>query len=421
VPPGHGDTDVRGSPLPPGHGDTDVRAAPTPPGHGDTDLGPAPAPPIALTETVIRELPLSGNAAVAAHETKILEAPEIVTAVPGAKPVTEPPPPQAPMKLAGGGTAGLSAVERARRRREAHESLGKLLKFHWEELSLRGRIISASAAGVIVLGTIVTLAVIFWPAAGPEKPKGPEPTMLGPKPIPDSFGLGEGVTWERRDLKSFDFFFNTPTRAVAVLHYQAKDITPDEVSVTVNGVTQDAVPADSANSDEREIEQVLRARDLKRNAQNVVVFDNVHNPPGDDGWRIWNLWVEVIPIPELPRDQLMQQAREEATKARQFYDQRDVGSANLFRAWKAYRNVWLTLEGLDERPELYQLARYNLTLIGRQLDQQCGLLMLSARKAIELKKRKDAKQVLESVNAYFPTAEHRCHNLALEKLNQYDL
>ena len=458
--PGHGDTEPRAELSAPGHIDTDPRAeaeatgettdvgsAPRPSPGEITDVGSSPRPvageitdvgaaarpvvsevtdlravaaEIARSETVIRDLPVS-EAALASTETQILEA------VGGPTPIALPrsPPPQAPLKLVSGGgggpSAGLSAVERARRRREANESLGKLLKFHWEELSTRGRVITGSIASAMGLGIVITLAVVFWPASDRTRPKGEEPTQLSDKPVADSFGLGEGVTWERRDLKSFDFYFNSPTRAVAVLHYQAKDITPEEVSVTVNGVAQEPVPADSANADEREIEQVLHARDLKRNAKNVVIFDDVHNPPGDDPWRIWNLWVEVIAIPELPHDQLEQQARDEAAKARQFYDQRAVGSANLFRAWKAYRNVWLTLEALDERSELYQLARYELGDIGRQLDQQCGLLMLAARKAIELHHRKEAKQTLESVNAYFPTAEHRCHNLALEKLNQYDL
>lgn len=313
-----------------------------------------------------------------------------------------------------------SAVDRARRRREANESLGKMLKFHWQELPNRTRYVLMGCAGAVVLGCLSAVVIALWPASA-KGPTGPEPTQLSTKPIADSFGKGEGVTWARSDLKSFEFFFNTPTRAVALLHYQAKDIGPDEVTISVNGAQEGTVPPDTTNSEEREIEQVLSSRDLKRNARNVVVFDNTHNPPGEDTWRISGLWLEVIPIPELPKDQLLASAKEYAARGKQMYEQRDIGSSNLFMAWKNYRFAWLTLEALDVHPELYQLVRYQLASIGRDLDQQCGKMMLAARKAYELHDKRKARQVLDEVNAYFPTAEHRCHNLALEKANQFDL
>lgn len=313
-----------------------------------------------------------------------------------------------------------SAVDRARRRREANESLGKMLVFHWRELPQRTRYVLLGSAGAVALGILSAVVIALWPASA-RGPKGPEPTQLSTQPIADSFGLGEGVTWKRPDLKSFEFFFNTPTRAVALLHYQAKDIGPDEVAISVNGAQAGSVPPDTTNSQEREIEQVLSTRDLKRNARNVVVFDDVHNPPGEDTWQISGLWLEVIPIPELPKDQLLASAREYAARGKLMYEQRDIGSANLFNAWKNYRFAWLTLEAVDEKPELYQLVRYQLAAIGRELDAQCGKMMLATRKAIELHDKRKAKQVLEEVNAYFPTAEHRCHNLALEKANEFDL
>jgi hypothetical protein len=312
-----------------------------------------------------------------------------------------------------------SAVDRARRRREANESMGKMLLFHWQELSRRTRLIVSGTAGAVGLLALISVIAAIWPKG--HVAKGPEPTELTTAAIKDSFGLGPKVTWERPDLKGFDFFFNTPTRAVAVLHFEAQGISPDEVSISVNGVLQGSVPPDTTNSDEREVEQVLASRDLKRNAKNTVVFDNTKNPPGEDTWQISGLWLEVIPIPELPREQLLASAREYASRGKLMLEQRDIGSANLFKAWKNYRFAWLTLEALDEKPELYQLVRYQLANIGRDLDQQCGKMMLAARKAYELHDRKRAKQVLEEVNAYFPTAEHRCHNLALERLNEFDL
>lgn len=318
------------------------------------------------------------------------------------------------------GAPQASAVEKARRRREANESLGKMLIFHWRELPRRTRYVLSGSFAAVVLGCVTAVVIALWPASA-SGPKGPEPTELSSQALPDSFGKGPGVTWDRPDLKSFEFSFNTPTQAVAVLHFQAKDIGPDEVAISVNGAQEGTIPPDSTNAQEREIEQVLSTRDLKRNARNVVVFDNMHNPPGEDTWQISGLRLEVIPIPELPKDQLLASAREYAARGKLMYEQRDIGSANLFKAWKNYRFAWLTLEAVNEKPELYQLVRYQLASIGRELDAQCGKLMLAARKAIELQDKRKAKQVLDEVNAYFPTAEHRCHNLALEKANEFDL
>lgn len=327
----------------------------------------------------------------------------------------------APARPAPAGPAGLSAAEKARRRRELGETLGGQLSLWWSELSGGGRFALFTVALCFVLGMGATLYVVFFSQDGQTGPTGPEPRSLGIQALPDSFGLGEGVTWPQPDMKSFDFEFVSPTRAVAILRFQTQGISQEEVSIAVNAVNVGWVPADTANAAEREVQQIIAPSVLKRNERNQVVFDNVRNPPGRDSWRIWNLRLEIIPVPELPPEELLETARGYVAKARAFYERKDIGAENLFLAWDNYRSAWITLEALDEKPDLYHDVRFMLGQVAGDLDQKCGQLMLDFQRSIQFKQKKRANAVLAEVKRRFPTAAHRCHNLVLEKANEYGL
>ncbi|MHB8873036.1 MAG: FHA domain-containing protein [Myxococcaceae bacterium] len=314
----------------------------------------------------------------------------------------------------------LTAAERARRRRLAGETLGGQLSLFWTELSRTAKGVVLGLGLVLVGVTAAGFWVVFAPPDGPKL--GAEGSRLGPEVVNQSFGLGDGVQFVRPDMKIFNFEFTVPTQAVAVLHYQASDISQDEVSIILNGVEQGMVPPDTSIAD-RAIEQVLSPKDLRRNATNQLTFDNLKNPPGKESWRVATLWIEVIPVPELPVPELHARAREFARRGKEFYDLRDVGSDNLFKSWKAYRQAWLTLVALPEpsRPELFLYVGEQRASLGRELDQKCRTLMLDARRNMQLKNPDKARETLEDVARYFPTTEHHCHNLALQTLNEYQL
>jgi len=315
----------------------------------------------------------------------------------------------------------LLAADRARLRRQAQETLGGQLLLWWKELSPRGKSLAGVLTGLAVVGIALVLVSVLRPVRPTARPKGPEPTVLGITPLPDAFGLGEGVTWKRVDLKAFDFEFISPTRAVVVLHYQAHNISSEEVSISLNGVEQGWVPADTATSAERELELILALKLLKRSERNQLVFDNVRNPPGQDDWRIANVYVEVIPVPELPVAELLFLARKQATAGERFYKQKDVGSENLFKAWKSFRSAWLTLEALEQKPDLYNDVRFSVQQTGAELDQQCRKLMLDFQRSLQFRDGDKAVATVQEVMRRFPTTEHRCHNLAIEKATQYEL
>lgn len=303
-----------------------------------------------------------------------------------------------------------SAADRLRRRRQYGDTLGGQLQFLWDGLSTATKAMILGGTALLVLGTGGGLYLLFKPAdTGVVLP--PEPTALGRTPLPYSFGYGD-VDYERSDQKTFEFEFASATRAVAVLRYQSSNISAQEVAIAVNGSPQGTVPADTLDRD-REFDQLLSPKDLKKGETNKIVFDNTKNPPGKDTWSISNLSVEVIPIPDGSDEDLTGIASDYAKKGQEFWDNRDIGAQNMFRAWKNYRAAWLTLEALQgPKPETYKYVRDQLDMTAKELDIICRRMMLDVQRNLQLKQEAKAGAKLEEVDSYFPTNEHRCHNQA---------
>lgn len=304
-----------------------------------------------------------------------------------------------------------SAADRLRRRRQYGDTLGGQLAFLWDGLSGKTKTFIILGVVFMMLGTGGGLYMLFRPAeAAIELP--PEPASLSRTPVTWSFGYGDDVNYERADQKTFEFEFAAATRAVAVLRYQAANISAQEVTITVNGSPQGTVPADTLDRD-REVEQLLAPKDLKKGETNRLVFDNTKNPPGRDTWSIWNISVEVIPIPDGSDEDLTKIASDYAAKGKEYFDNRDIGAENMFRAWKNYRAAWLTLEALQgPKPENYNYVRDQLDMMAKELDAICRRMMLDVHRHLQLKQEPRAAAKLEEVDSYFPTNEHRCHNQA---------
>lgn len=305
----------------------------------------------------------------------------------------------------------LSAADKARLKREAKQSVAGLLTYRWALLSPMGKRL-AGASVLLVTVLLVGFAVVaWWPKRGPAQ--APEPTELvaGAETVEASFGVGAGVTYERSDFKTFAFEAPSPTKVVGVVHYQAREIGKGEVSVSVNGVELGFVEPDTADP-LRELETVLPAQHLKARETNTLVFDNVNNPPRDDAWRVSNLWLELVALPQMTPEETIAAVREEIARAGKLADQRDIGPDNLFRAWKQYREAWLKLESLPDRPaELYVISRNEQRTLGADLDRKCAGMQLDIQKALNAKKPdvKRARQVVDDMLRYFPSREHRCH------------
>ncbi|MBE2254490.1 MAG: FHA domain-containing protein [Myxococcus sp.] len=306
--------------------------------------------------------------------------------------------------------ARLSAAERARLKRGGAAGAAKLF---WLDASLPKRIAVAGSGGLFAL----LVLALFLQAVLPQevKKKKPEAMELGEEPTDQSYGVGEGVTWERVDQKEFDFQVKSPVDVMVVLHYQCAEISEGELSVSVNGVDMGFAPPDTLAVNERSIELLIPSKHIKRNAVNTVVFDNTRNPPEKDPWRIWNLWVEVTVLPEKDVAGLKADANEKYRRGEQKWEQRDIGSANRWEAYKAFREAWLTFEALDpdDRGPVYQLSRDKMNEARRELDNQCNKLLLQARAEFQMGKYEDASKTLDWVEKFFPTKAHPCQYRAL--------
>lgn len=304
----------------------------------------------------------------------------------------------------------LSAAERARLKRAGAQGAAKLF---WLEASHPKRIAIASTGGLFVLLVLGLFISVLLPEE--TKRKAPEQMELTDEPADQIFGIGKGVTWERADQKEFEFQVKSPVDVMVVLHYQCADLSDGELSISVNGVDMGFAPPDTMAVNERTLELLIPSKHIKRNAVNTVVFDNTKNPPEKDPWRVWNVWVEVTVLPEKDVAGLKADADERYRRGELKWEQRDIGSANRWEAYKAYREAWLTFEAIDPelRGPVYQLSRDKMNEARRELDNQCNKLLLQARGEFQMGKYEAASATLDWVEKFFPTKAHPCQYRAL--------
>ncbi|MCA2978580.1 MAG: FHA domain-containing protein [Myxococcaceae bacterium] len=315
----------------------------------------------------------------------------------------------------------LSVADRARERRQLNQSATGRVQLMWSDLPRPARLLLGGFGALFALATFGFAAWVAWPRNVVNKPE-PRALRADGLPLEDSFGLG-AVTFQTPDQKALAFTATAPTRVVGVLHYQAAQVSADEVSINLNGNDLGSVPADDLDPDSRELEVVLPAAQMKTQEENLLVFDNTKNPPGEDPWKIWNLWVEVIPVPDMSADEARRRAQLELDKAAKDYELREVGAANLFRSWKTYREAWLLLEATpDAPPELLSIARTRMKEIRPELDRKCNAMLVKFKTIVNTRQNsyEDARQVLEHIPEYFPTREHPCHNFSKAMLRSVD-
>ncbi len=239
-----------------------------------------------------------------------------------------------------------------------------------------------------------------------------EPTLLTGAPLTASFGVGEGVGFAHPGGKEFEFELNAPLQAVIFLHFQSKDVSPGQLTIQANGLPVGEVPPDGLRSEEFWREVFIPARALKMGEVNRVAFVPVRPTPGQK-WRIWNAWVEIALLPQMPLLQLVSEAEGSYRRAQQSFERREIGPGNRYLAWKNARESWLMLEAHPEpRPGLYLLAREKMGEAQLELDRVCSKLMLEFQRHFQLKNLEKAQGTLEQVNSFFPAPDQPCPGLA---------
>jgi pSer/pThr/pTyr-binding forkhead associated (FHA) protein len=318
----------------------------------------------------------------------------------------------------------LTAADRAKKRREASKSTMGRIALQWSDLPLPARLVF----GLLGIGLVVGSGAFFVSQVLPKNtgPKKIEPTELqaNAPALRDSFGVGDDVTWSRPDMKLFNFALASPTQVVAVLHFSARDISKDEVSITTNGAEVGTVPPDTMEAN-REMEVVFPPNIVKPRENNQLVFDSLKNPPGNEPWRVSNIWIEIIPIPELSAEETAKLSRENIVKADKLFEMRDIGPDNLFKAWKTYREAWLLIESLPNKSlvqDVYVYARTRMRELRPLLDQKCNGLLVEYQKAVNARppNLKLGTQTLKDIERYFPTREHPCFALSKSMLSDME-
>ncbi len=314
----------------------------------------------------------------------------------------------------------LSVADRARIRRESPGFSGSL-KIWWLEASDAVRNTTLLALALVTLGALGGVA--YWLVIANEKePLPPEPLALSRALIGRSFGLGDGVDYERPNEKVFGVDYTPPVDALLIVHFQSQDISEGEVVLFANGKDVEKLPADLGDVRERSNEVVIRPQFLKRGEPNQLVFDNLRNPPGKEPWRIWNLWVETVPLVIKPPKQLVLDAQEVFDRGTRTQELKDVGASNRYRAWKDFREAWLMLEAHpDPKPELYLLARDQMRLAQQELDQRCRMLMIDFQREYSHNQFEAARSTLDFVKEYFPSTDQPCPLRAEQMRAMYDL
>jgi hypothetical protein len=293
----------------------------------------------------------------------------------------------------------------------------------WSRAVARYGTLAVGSTGALAA---LVIAVALYAISGTEDRTvlPPEPEILTRQPIEQSFGLGHGVDYEAEDFKAFDFEFTAADDAVGILHFQASDISPNEVVMITNGVEIGPVPPDAVQTARATHEIVIPAKLLRKGQKNRIVFDNIRNPPGHESWRIWNLWIEVYLLPRLSPEGAAVEAGEAFRRGQHKWDRRDVDAGNRHGAWKEFRNAWLILEGHPEPKsvELYGLARQHMKDAQRELDRTCDKLLLEAEGEFQHRKLADARATLDQVRKYFPDrGDQPCWRRAERKWLEYGL
>jgi pSer/pThr/pTyr-binding forkhead associated (FHA) protein len=315
--------------------------------------------------------------------------------------------------------APVSVADKARNRREMQKTAQGRVALAFQELPGWGKALVVVLVAAAVLGSVGGVA--YW-ATRPKVNPQPEPLALVPNAPTEalSYGLGFDVDYPRPDQKSFIFEVSSALRSVAVVHFMSTGISKGEVTVSVNGHGLGEVPPDVEDKS-REHQIVVPVDDIKLKEKNVLVFDNEKNPPASEEWKVWNIWLELIPVPDMAPEAAAIEARKLLSNAQEACDRKNIGSRNLFECWRLFREAWLLLQASASPPEeLLETAVTKMKEVRPELDRKCNSLVIEYQHQSSKNLHTKARAAIKDVFNYFPTRQHPCHQWAQQELLNYE-
>ncbi len=317
------------------------------------------------------------------------------------------------VEMAVEGRTPLTQASRRLAERRAAKSLVEKAQLVWRRLPEQGRRVAGALAASLV---IVLFGNAAWTFTHPDdgavflsNDESKSVFEVTATPSKDCFGLGPGTTHTTSDKAQFAFSFPvTAKKAIATLSFTAGSVAKgEEVDISVGAVHQAFVQR--SFGDELQAQEVrLQSKYLKPNDRNLIVFDNLKNPPGQEQWVICNMAVKVEQLPDGSLADLKDQARIEIANADRLYADRLIDAGNLFASWKAYKKAGLFLEAMDEKIDEYDVVKQKVRDGRRELDEQCAKLMLKGAAFEKQNKIMDAIAQYKYGRRFFPEKDHPC-------------
>jgi hypothetical protein len=245
-----------------------------------------------------------------------------------------------------------------------------------------------------------------YPGDGDEESRTVFP--LRETPSGDCWGWSDQAAHVTPDKAQFSFFFPvTGRKAMATLHFAGGNVgKPEIVDITVNAVHQGFVNRSSFGDELHNQNLVLSTTHLKANEKNLLVFDNIKNPPGQEPWVVCNVWVEVEQLPSDCEAGLRAQGKEALELAENQATRSDLRSE--FDAWLLYKKARLFFEAMEHRPDDYEIVKAKIRDSEAELDKRCQRSLLKGQAMEQTGKTADAIANYKLGQLSFPGNEHPC-------------
>src|SRR5712691_3416831 len=258
----------------------------------------------------------------------------------------------------------------------------------WAKLPLAVRLLLAGGAALILVG-IARVAV-----QGRESKRGqdcPETVAVEEEMAGFSFGSGDvDVQCGNKVV----FGFNVPPRTRVLFHYQAMRIgSPSEVELRVNGKHLAWAPVAGARGETQVVP--LPPEALSSDGRDFVTL---HQSQRGKEWAVSKVRVEMLAI--TPGD--MAAAREAYDRGRRKLEERRIAPRNLYDAWKSFTDARRQMEGLGQKPPLYDEVAQLIKDCERDLDKDCGKLLFNAARFERYGQEARAQQMYREVLLHFP-------------------
>lgn len=190
----------------------------------------------------------------------------------------------------------------------------------------------------------------------------------------------------------------------ATLQYGAWDVDKvGEIQILLNGERVGQIPL-TMKRWVYGLKLVLPRGKLKKGKTNQIVFKNKRAEANEEPWGICYLQIlqEAIPPPD-PKE-----ARQKFDLAKKSWEDRDIEPSNMYSALAGFRKARNLLEGLENRPTLFQDAVDYIDKVDKALTRKFSDGLFSARRAEKLDNDPSkARTVLLRTRRYFHKDDFR--------------